>query len=171
MNEGPIIEREPVDKEISRGEYTNHTNNAFTCAARNALSVQVRCSPKNLSEPQPLSTVTPTTVTETTGQGVHTTAENASGQKQSEANNSGGSLVVPSSALVDLVDPMTGVRHIEIQAIIDDRIFGKFPNAEDGRPIRTLFCTCYAWSSKGQVISRVATVKLTEGEKQRVLML
>lgn len=165
LNEGPVIEREPVDKEIPRGDSLNSSNNAFVCGARNALSVQVRCSPKNLSEPQATSGGLANT-TEGTERKADAAAEEDSVPRQQQpeaANGSGSSLVVPSSTVVDLVDPMTGVRHIEIQAVIDDRVFAKFQTVEDERPVRTLYCTCYAWSSKGQVISRIATVKSIEG--------
>ncbi|OQR79387.1 hypothetical protein BIW11_05769 [Tropilaelaps mercedesae] len=159
LNEGPVIEREPVDTKVTRGESTNGPNNGFICAAKNALSVQVRCSARNLSGAQPVSTVRSTIAVGTAAQ----LANNNAQQQQTDYNSPGGSLVVPSSTLVDLVDPMTGVRHIEIEATVDERIFDMFKTTEELKNVTTLYCICYAWSSKGHVISRIATIKYTEG--------
>ncbi|XP_028966580.1 netrin receptor UNC5C [Galendromus occidentalis] len=69
--------------------------------------------------------------------------------------------LVPST-LTDLVDPMTGIRHIDLEVNMDRAVFGGFA-PENGTIPRSLYCVCHAWSSQGNSTSKIATIRSIPG--------
>lgn len=154
VNAGPSVEIDPVAMEVSRSQANGGSRHSderhyLTCKADNALAVHALCSATQPS--------------------VDLQSENnprrdngKSGAVDSKHTSNGAivnALTADAIGIADIVNPMTGVRHIEIKAAMTEQLLQRFNLTLKKTTAVTLFCACFAFSSKEGNWSKVATIR------------
>ncbi|OQR80277.1 hypothetical protein BIW11_05167, partial [Tropilaelaps mercedesae] len=180
VNTGPSIEIEPLTLEVHQNSSPKSSSgdqnegHYLICKADNALSVHVRCSsshPPVDSKPDKNSDPSRNKSDGNVGKSVVHTSTLTNNQQQpsvGQANtvNAFKALPVASKGMIDIVDPMTGVRHIEIKAAMTEEVLHSFHLAVK-KTTAILYCVCLTLSSKGFNRSRVATVKFIPNAEKK----